>query len=73
MGKEKGEGRGTKEPPRWFMIAVFWRGAGGGAGTHLHAVEGSDTHVEEDAVEHRHGNELQGEEQEKLSPQTPQT
>lgn len=33
--------------------------------THLHAVEGRDTHVEEDAVEHRHGNELWGGREEK--------
>jgi len=58
------------------MIAILWRRPEGSllpavGGTHLHAIEGSNTHVEEDAIEHRHGNELQGEEQEKLSEQPP--
>lgn len=56
------------EAPRWLVMAVLWRRSlPGFRGTHLHTVEGSDTHVEEHTVEHRHGNELWGKEQKKPS------
>lgn len=63
------EGRGGSEGEgeSWRVVeeALCWLMA------HLHAVEGCNSHVEEDTVEHGHGNELWEEEQERPGEQPP--
>lgn len=60
LGTKRGRGRRRERPEGCERQPVVVKDCRLPEKTHLHAIEGCYAHVEEDAVEHGHGNELRG-------------